>query len=114
MLALAGLLEDRGDGPQARARYEQALALESAKPDKEQTLRTLMALALDEKDWAAAKGFHRALMALEPTSLFVRGELARALNARGEYGDGGKKEDRAFEHGLDLECRSTRSPAGRG
>jgi tetratricopeptide (TPR) repeat protein len=85
VLALAGLLEDRGDGPQARARYEQALALETAKADKEQTLRTLIALALDEKDWAGAKGFHRSLMALEPTSLFVRGELARALIARGEY-----------------------------
>ena len=39
----------------ARARYEQALAARRRAPaDKEQTLRTLMALALDAKDWDGA------------------------------------------------------------
>lgn len=85
-LALAHLLEDRGDLVAARARYEQALALQTARADREQTLRTLMALALTAQDWAAAKEFHTRLVQLEPTSLFVRGELGRELFARGEYG----------------------------
>jgi len=85
VLALARLLEDRGYLAAARARYEQALTLETARSDREQTLRTLMSLALDAKDWTGAKVFHGALVHLEPTSLFVRGELARALSSRGEY-----------------------------
>ena len=85
VLALARLLEDRGDAVAARRRYEEALALETGRTEREQTLRTLMSLALDAKDWTGAKAFHGALRQLEPTSLFVRGELARALSARGEY-----------------------------
>jgi tetratricopeptide (TPR) repeat protein len=85
ILALARLHQDRGDLAPARARYEQALPLQGAQADKEQTLRTLMAIALDQKDWDAAKGFHRALVALEPTSLFVKGELGHELYNRGEY-----------------------------
>ncbi len=85
LLALAHLLEDRGDLAPARARYEQALPLQTVAADKEQTLRALMGLALGAQDWAAAQGFHRELVKLEPTSLFVRGELGRELFARGEY-----------------------------
>ena len=44
-----------------------------------------MSLALDAKDWDGAKRFHRELVKLEPTSLFVRGELGRELYSRGEY-----------------------------
>ena len=54
ILALARLLQDRGDAS-ARKRYEDALALQTAPADSEQTLRTLMTLALDGKDFAAAK-----------------------------------------------------------
>jgi tetratricopeptide (TPR) repeat protein len=85
LLPLARLLEDRGDLSAARGRYEQALSLQTARVDKEQTLRTLMGLALTAKDWTAASAFHAQLVHLEPTSLFVRGELGRALFARGEY-----------------------------
>jgi len=85
ILPLARLLEDRGDLPAARSRYEQALSLQTVRVDKEQTLRTLMGLALTAKDWTAASAFHAQLVRLEPTSLFVRGELGRALFARGEY-----------------------------
>ena len=84
-LALARVLQDRGDVTGARARYAQALALQSLAADKEQTLRTLVGLALDAKDWPAAKGFHAQLVKMQPTSLFVRGELGRELYARGEY-----------------------------
>ncbi|HLK40722.1 MAG TPA: tetratricopeptide repeat protein [Polyangiaceae bacterium] len=85
LLALARLHEERGDLAPARAGYERALALQTVPADKEQTLRTLMSLALDQKDWDAATGFHRELVRLEPTSLFVKGELGRSLYSRGEY-----------------------------
>src|SRR5258708_15471536 len=51
VLALARLLEDRGDIAPARTRYEQALALQTARNDKEQTLRTLIGLAPHAKNW---------------------------------------------------------------
>jgi tetratricopeptide (TPR) repeat protein/HEAT repeat protein len=85
VLALAALFQDRGDAPAARSRYEQALALQTAATDREQTLRTLMALALDAKDWDAAKRAHAQIVKLEPSSLFVKGELGRELFTRGEY-----------------------------
>jgi tetratricopeptide (TPR) repeat protein/HEAT repeat protein len=44
-----------------------------------------MTLALDDKDWDGAKRLHRELLKLEPTSLFVRGELGRELYGRGEF-----------------------------
>ena len=85
ILALARLHQDRGDLAPARARYEQGLALQTVQADKEQTLRTLMTIALAQKDWEAAKNFHRGLVNLEPTSLFVKGELGRELYNLGEY-----------------------------
>jgi cellulose synthase operon protein C len=85
ILALAHLHGDRGDYVPARTYYERALALQAAKPDREQTLRTLIGLALDEKDWDRATQLHRELVKLEPTNLFVRGELGRELYRRAEY-----------------------------
>lgn len=85
LLALARILQDRGDVAGARRRYEEALALQTAQADKEQTLRTLMTLALDAKDWAGAKAFHAKLVKMQPASLFVRGELGRELFQRAEY-----------------------------
>lgn len=85
ILALARLLQDRGEAAAARKRYEDALALQTANADKEQTLRTLMTLALDAKDFAGAKSFHAQLVKMQPSSLFVRGELGRELYQRAEY-----------------------------
>lgn len=85
LLALARLHQDRGDAAQARPRYEQALALLTTQADKEQTLRTLVGLALDLKDFDGAKGYSRQLVALEPTSLFVKAELGHELYNRGEF-----------------------------
>ncbi len=85
MLALARVLQDRGNASEARTRYEQALGLQKNATDREQTLRTLMGLALDAKDWDAAKRYHGALVKQNPASLFVRGELGKELYARGEY-----------------------------
>ncbi len=77
MVALARLHADRGDSGPARTYFEKALALQTARPEREQTLRTLVHLALDEKDWDGAGKFHRELVKLDPTNLFVRGELGR-------------------------------------
>ena len=85
LLALARLHQDRGDLAPARSRYAQALPRQTAQTDKEQTLRTLMAIALEQKDWDGAKQYHRQLVALEPSSLFVKGELGRELFNRAEY-----------------------------
>ncbi len=85
IMALARLLQDRGDVAGARKRYEDALALQTVAADKEQTIRTLMTLALDAKDWAGAKKFHGELVKMQPTSLFVKGELGRELFQRAEY-----------------------------
>jgi len=85
ILSLARMLQDRGDAALARQRYQQALALQTAPADKEQTLRTLMGLALDAKDWTAAKDTHKELVKMQPASLFVKGELGRELFARSEF-----------------------------
>jgi tetratricopeptide (TPR) repeat protein len=85
ILSLARVLQDRGDVPGARKRYEDALALQTTPADKEQTLRTLMTLALDAKDFAAAKSFHTQLVKMQPTSLLTKAELGRELFGRAEY-----------------------------
>ena len=85
VLALARLHHDRGDLVSARPLYVQALASQTVQADKEQTLRTLMGIALDEKDWDGAARFHAELVKLQPSSLFVKGELGRELYNRSEY-----------------------------
>lgn len=85
VMALAHLLQDRGDVAAARTRFEQVLALQKAAIDRGQTLRTLMELALDAKDYDAAKAAHLRIVRLEPSSLFAKGELGRELLTRGEY-----------------------------
>jgi cellulose synthase operon protein C len=85
VMALARLLQDRADLVGARQRYEQALALQTSPTEKQQTLRTLMTVALDAKDWDGAQGYHNRLVTLDRTSLFTKGELGRELFSRGEY-----------------------------
>lgn len=86
LLAFAQLLQDRGDTAGARKRYEEALALQTAPKDKQQTLQTLMTLALDAKDWAAAKSFHQQFLKYEQNaSITVKAMLANELYGRGEY-----------------------------
>jgi tetratricopeptide (TPR) repeat protein/HEAT repeat protein len=84
-LALAHLLQDRGDLVAARTRFERALTLQTVPTERTDTLHSLLTLTLDAKDWDAAKRYHRELVRLEPDSRFVRGELGRELYARGEY-----------------------------
>ncbi len=85
IMALAHLLQDQDDKKGARDRYEQALPYLKTATDKEQTLRTLMQLSLDLKDFDGAKKFHRQLVARAKGSFYVRAELGRELLQRGEY-----------------------------
>lgn len=84
LLALAHLYSERGDKAASRARLEQALPFVKDAPTREQVLRTLMGLCLDEKDFARAKQVHELLLAATHGSFFVRAELPRELVARGE------------------------------
>jgi tetratricopeptide (TPR) repeat protein/HEAT repeat protein len=85
LLALAHVQQDRGNAAAAKARYQEALPLQRTPADKEQTIRALMTLCLDSREWDEAKTWHKQLVALQPASLFVRGELARELLTRSEY-----------------------------
>jgi tetratricopeptide (TPR) repeat protein len=84
LLALAHLYAERGDKAASRARFEQALPNLKDAPTREQVLRTLMGLYLDDKDFAKAKQVHEQLLAATHGSFFVRAELPRELVARGE------------------------------
>jgi tetratricopeptide (TPR) repeat protein len=84
LLSLAHLYSERGDKPAARARFERALPLLKDPPTREQVLRTLMGLYLDEKDYTKAKQVHEQLLSATRGSFFVRAELPRELVARGE------------------------------
>ena len=83
LMALAQLESDRGDKAGARTHYEQALPLLKVGAEVEQTTRTLVALSLELKDFAAAKRYHESLVKTAGGSLFVRAELGRELLARG-------------------------------
>jgi tetratricopeptide (TPR) repeat protein/HEAT repeat protein len=84
-LAVGHLLQDRGDNGGAKQSFQRALTMQTLPVDRSQTLHSLLTLALDAKEWDAAKQFHAELVKQEPSSLFVKGELGRELYARGEY-----------------------------
>lgn len=85
IVALAHLLLDRGNKADALARYEKALPLLKSDADREQTLRTMMQLALDLKKYDDAKRHHRALVTRAKGSFYVKGELARELSLRNDH-----------------------------
>ncbi len=85
VVALARMLNERGEKAQARARFEQALPALKDDADREQVLRTLLGLCLDLKDYDAAKRYHEDLVKRAGGSFFVRAELGRELLARGAY-----------------------------
>ncbi len=84
LTALAHLWQEKGELAKAKARFEQALPKLTG-ADREQTLRTLMELCLDLKDFDAAKRHHEELVKRANGSFFVRAELGRELLARNEY-----------------------------
>ncbi|HEX2673278.1 MAG TPA: tetratricopeptide repeat protein, partial [Polyangiaceae bacterium] len=58
VVALARMLNERGDKAAARTRFEQALPALKDDADREQVLRTLLGLCLDLKDYDAGKRYH--------------------------------------------------------
>jgi tetratricopeptide (TPR) repeat protein len=85
VVALARMLNERGEKPAARARFEQALPALKDDADREQVLRTLLGLCLDLKDYDAAKRYHAELVKRAGGSFIVRAEFGRELLARGAY-----------------------------
>jgi len=84
-LAIARLLERRGDRHGAREHFDQALARTKDDAEREQILRSLRSLSLDLGDTAAASRYHEELVKRAGGSFFVRGELGRDLLARGQH-----------------------------
>ena len=83
MRALADLALGRNDSETARRHLEKVLPLVQGQ-DKEQTLRSLITVALDMRDFDAAKKFHGELLRQSQGSARVRAELGRDLEVRGE------------------------------
>lgn len=85
LLALGRLYDERGKKSEARATFERALPGITSGQEREQTLRLLMTLSIDEKDYAKARQFHAELVKGAKGSFFVRAELGRELLVRGQY-----------------------------
>lgn len=84
-LAIARLLERRGDRAGARDHFDKALARTKDDAEREQILRSLRTLSLDLSDHAAAQKYHEELVKRARGSFFVRAELGRELLARGQH-----------------------------
>ncbi len=87
LLALGRLHEARGDKGRARAAFERALPLVQDDTEREQLLRTLLGLALDDDDLPAAKRYGAQLVARAKGSFYARAELGRELLTRGKYAE---------------------------
>ncbi|RYE94003.1 MAG: tetratricopeptide repeat protein, partial [Myxococcales bacterium] len=83
-LALAQLLQERGDRPGARKQYDEALASLAAGPDREGVLRSLRTLALEQRDIDGARRYQQELAKTAGGSLQVKAELGRELLGRGD------------------------------
>ncbi|MBI2395730.1 MAG: tetratricopeptide repeat protein [Deltaproteobacteria bacterium] len=84
-IAIARLKQDSGDLKGAVAVYEKALPLHKDKFEKEATLRSLMELHVDLKDYSAAKKVHNDLVAQNKDSMTVRAELARTYFKKNHF-----------------------------
>lgn len=84
-IAIARLKQDAGDLKGAVTAYEKALPLHKDKFEKEATLRALMELHVDLKDYAAAKKVHNDLVAQNKDSMTVRAELARTYFKKNHF-----------------------------
>lgn len=84
-IAIARLKQDGGDLKGAVAAYEKALPLHKDKLEKEATLRSLMELYVDLKDFAAAKKIHNEIVGQNKDSMAVRAELARTYFKKNQF-----------------------------
>jgi tetratricopeptide (TPR) repeat protein/HEAT repeat protein len=83
-LALAQLLQDRGDKAGARKQLDETLGALGAGVDRESVLRSLRTLAVEQRDFDGARGYQEQLVKAAGGSLLVRSELGRELLARGD------------------------------
>ncbi|MCA9626115.1 MAG: HEAT repeat domain-containing protein [Myxococcales bacterium] len=98
LVALAHLLQDRGDKAGAYTRFEKALPRLKIDADIEQTLRTLMGLALDLEHYKEASEYHDKLVKRAKGSFFVRAELGRELMLRSKYERAVKEFEDVVKH----------------
>jgi tetratricopeptide (TPR) repeat protein/HEAT repeat protein len=84
-VAIARLKQDGGDLKGAVAAYEKALPLHKDKLEKEATLRALMELHVDLKDFATAKKVHNEIVGQNKDSMAVRAELARTYFKKNNF-----------------------------
>ena len=84
-VALARLKQDGGDGKGAVPLFERAYGLQKDKTEKEDSLRSMMEIDVDLKDYAGAKKWHGELVKANSDSLTVRGELGRLYSRKGLY-----------------------------
>jgi tetratricopeptide (TPR) repeat protein len=82
-LMLAELARKRGDKAGVRAHFEAAQPLLAKGAEHERVTRELMLLAIDLKDFDAARKHHEELVRASGGSLFVRKELGSELLQRG-------------------------------
>jgi cellulose synthase operon protein C len=85
LLALGRLHDERGNKERASELLERALPLISEAQEREQTLRQLMLLQVDRKNFQRARELHEELVRAAKGSFFVRAELGRELLTRGQY-----------------------------
>jgi HEAT repeat protein/tetratricopeptide (TPR) repeat protein len=71
----------------ASAAYDKALALSSNKEQRERVLRALGKLSLDRRQFDKALTYFEQLVALDPTNLFIRKELALLLADNRRFDD---------------------------
>ena len=84
-LAVARLHSERGARDRAAKRFESALPRITDAAQREEVLRALRTLALEDGDVTRARRFHDELVRAQKGAFFVRGELGRELYARGSY-----------------------------
>lgn len=85
LIALAQVEESAGQPAEARRLFDQALALTHERLAREELLRDAARLAMETRDFEAARGYYRELGRGGQGSVFLRSELARALGAAGEW-----------------------------
>ena len=83
--AVGAVLARQGRRKEAEAAYARALALAKSTSQNKRYLRALARLALVGRDMAAAGRYYQRLLALAPSNVKLRLELARALAGAGQH-----------------------------
>lgn len=84
-VALARVERAGGDRARARALFDEALAQTRDRLAREELLREVAQLAMDMRDFDGARAYYQQLSGGGSTSVYLRGEYARALAAAGEW-----------------------------